>query len=307
MGLFGAGYFGNFHIDNLLKTNFDLVGFYDTNIERAEFIQNKYKIPSFTDPDKLISEVDAIDIATPTVHHFNLIKSAITAGKHVFVEKPITANSEQATEIIDILDNNLTKLQVGHIERYNPAVRALNIKNEKIINLELNRYSQYNIRGTDVSVVFDLMIHDIDLLLHLKKEKIIDLQSTGFSKFGKNIEFARASFLYEDGTMATLNSSIIHPYNERKMKIWTKNDLFEIDLNNRIYDRYNYLNKIDEKFRILNDKESISFVTNNAILEELNEFYDSIKFNRNPRVSANDGFKSVKLAEEILHNINTRL
>ncbi|MEZ4906125.1 MAG: Gfo/Idh/MocA family oxidoreductase [Saprospiraceae bacterium] len=306
IGVFGAGYFGNFHINNLLKTKFELVGFYDINKQRSDFIEKTYKIKSFTTPIELLSHVDAIDITTPTSFHFDLIKSALVLGKHVFVEKPMTSNSKEAEEILNLLDKNHLKLQIGHIERYNPVIRQLELnylKANPIINIEMIRYSKYNPRGTDVPVVFDLMIHDIDLLHYLKSDEIGNIQASGIKKFGNNIEFAEANIYYKNGSMASLKSSIIHPYNERKIKIWTQSDFFEIDLNNKIYEKYNYLKEIDKNMEIINDKESKTFVNNNAILDELIEFYNSIEQDIPTSVNAYDGYKAIKLAEEILGEI----
>ena len=230
IGLFGTGYFGNFHLNNLLNTPFKVIGFFDADENRASEISDKYNVKSYTDPTKLMIDCDAIDITTPTSSHFQLIKKALSLGKHVFVEKPMTVDTAQAEEILKLVKKSNLKLQVGHIERYNPVTQDLGLENDKIIHMEANRLSTYNPRGTDVSVIFDLMIHDIDIVLHFIKDEIDSINASGINKYGNNLEFATANILFKNGTTASLTSSIIHPYLERTMKIWTDKRYIELDL-----------------------------------------------------------------------------
>lgn len=303
IGLFGVGYFGNFHLNNLLKTRFNVIGFYDSDNHRSDIISEKFGIEKYDDPEKLIEDSDAIDITTPTTYHYSLIKNAIRRGKHVFVEKPMTFNSEEALEIKNLVEKSKTILQVGHIERYNPVIENLDLSGHDIINLEVNRFSTYNPRGTDVSVVFDLMIHDIDLVLYLMGNKITNIDACGYKKFGSVLEFASASIKFVNGSKATLNASIIHPYLERKMKLWTKEKYFELDLGKKHKDIYSYKVNPDNNMNILSGKETQEFATTNSILDELNEFYECISNNTLPRVTVEDGFNSIGLAEKILEKI----
>ncbi len=230
IGLFGAGYFGNFHLNNLLKTPFKVVGFFDADKKRAAEIEKTYGVKSYSDPTLLMLDCDAIDITTPTSSHFQLMKKALSLGKHVFVEKPMTVDVAEAKEIMEIINKTNLKLQVGHIERYNPATQDLGLEDDKVIHIEANRLSTYNPRGTDVSVIFDLMIHDIDLVLHFIRDEIKTINASGLKKYGNNLEFAFANILFANGATAALTSSIIHPYMERKMKIWTEKRYIELDL-----------------------------------------------------------------------------
>lgn len=303
IGLFGVGYFGNFHLSNLLKTGFNVIGFYDPDNLRSDLISEKFGIEKYEDPEKLIEDSDAIDITTPTTYHYALIKKAIDLEKHVFVEKPMTLNSDEALKIKNLVEKSKTILQVGHIERYNPVIENLDLFGSEIVNLEVNRFSTYNPRGTDVSVVFDLMIHDIDLVLYLMGNKIKNIDACGYKKFGSALEFASASLLFENGSKATMNASIIHPYLERKMKLWTKEKYYELDLGKKHKDIYSYKVNPDNNMDILSGKETQEFATSNSILDELNEFYECIADNTLPRVTVEDGYNSVRLAEKILDKI----
>ncbi len=305
IGLIGLGYFGSFHLNNILNTKFNLTGFYDSDEQKALEIEKKTGIKKYNDPETLINEVDAIDITTPTVYHYDLIKKAILAGKHVFVEKPMTSNSDQALDILRLLKKANIKLQVGHIERFNPAVDIEELKKENIIKIEANRLSTYNPRGTDVSVIFDLMIHDIDLILAIMGEKIKSIEASGLIKYGKNLEFGNASLIFEQGNMAVLNSSIIHPYMERKLKIWTVRGYYELDLAKKEINKYFYSLKPDKENNIFAENIFEKKDANNSILDELNEFYYSIIENKPTKVNALDGYRAVKLAEDILNKIKT--
>ena len=306
IGLFGTGYFGNFHLNNLLNTPFKLIGFFDADENRAREISNKYNVKSYPDPTKLMIECDAIDITTPTSSHFQLIKKALSLGKHVFVEKPMTVDTSQAEEILNVLENTNLKLQVGHIERYNPVTQDLGLENDKIIHVEANRLSTYNPRGTDVSVIFDLMIHDIDLVLHFIKDDIESINASGINKYGNNLEFATANILFKNGTTASLTSSIIHPYLERTMKIWTDKKYIELDLATKKIKTIEYLDKAQKDNQIIKNEIILKKDTNNSIFDELNGFYYSIANNTETRVNVKDGFDTVKLAEDILKTINIR-
>lgn len=306
IGLFGVGYFGNFHLNNLLKTRFNVIGFYDSDNQRSDMISEKFGIEKYYHPEKLIEDCDAIDITTPTTYHYSFLKKAIELKKHIFVEKPMTYDSEEALEIKKMVESSKTILQVGHIERYNPVIENLNLYGSEIVNMETNRFSTYNPRGTDVSVVFDLMIHDIDLVLHLMGNNIKNIDACGYSKFGPTLEFASASLLFENGSRATLNASIIHPYLERKMKLWTREKYYELDLGKKHKDIYSYKVNPDINMNILSGKESQEFATTNSILDELNEFYECIANNTLPRVTATDGYNSIRLAEMILDKIKMK-
>jgi len=307
IGLFGAGYFGNFHLNNLLKTPFEVIGFFDADKKRAEEIEKTYNVKSYSDPTKLMLDCDAIDITTPTSSHFQLIKKALSLGKHVFVEKPMTFDTKQAKEIIEIISNTSLKLQVGHIERFNPVITDLEFKNEKIVHIEANRLSTYNPRGTDVSVVFDLMIHDLDLVLYLAKDEAESIVASGLKKYGNNLEFTSANIRFKNGITASLNASIIHPYMERKLKIWTDKRFIELDLAEKTLNFFEYLDLPEKDNNIIKNSSSVKKDSNNSILDELNEFYISIAENTKTKVSEKDGFYAVKLAEDILKSIQSEM
>lgn len=303
VGLVGAGYFGNFHLKNLLLTPFEVIGFHDTDKSKAEEIFVKYNIKYFDDFAEMIEKIDALVITSMTTSHFEYIKEAIKYGKNVFVEKPMTTNSNEAEEIYDLMEESKLKLQVGHIERFNPVIQNLNLSGKKIINMEMNRYATFNPRGTDVSVIFDLMIHDIDLMLYLKREEIVGIEACGLEKYGNNLEYASACITYADGSKVTLNASIIHPYNERKIKIWTESNYFELDLNAKRSFKISYLNQVGENNNIIESQEDIQYEANNAILEELTHFHDCIHNDTPVDVNHLDGYNAIIIAEQILNKI----
>lgn len=301
IGLIGLGYFGNFHLNNLLKTEFEFVGFYDSDHKKAQQLASKHGIKNYNNLIDLIEDVDAIDITTPTKFHFDIIKMALSNNKHIFVEKPLVSTSNESEEILRLIGNRDIVFQVGHIERYNPAFDQDFFKNHKIIKIEANRYSTYNPRGTDVSVIFDLMIHDIDLILAFLKTDISSIKATSITKFGKNAEYASATIAFENKAIVTLNSSILHPYTERLMKIWTDKGYFEIDLGKKTFHKYFYAANPYDHNQIFDLIEKEEKEQNNQILDELNDFYHSIVTNSKPIVGLTQGHNAILLAEQILN------
>jgi len=299
IGLAGLGYFGNFHLNNLLETPFIVKGIYDVDPARARYMGEKYGVTVYDDLDKLINEVDALDITAPTIYHFELIKKAVEKGRHVFVEKPMTSTLKEAEEIVALVKHKGVKLQVGHIERFNPVIAVLEGLEDEIIKIEANRMSIYNPRGTDVSVVFDLMIHDIDLVLNMVNAGIKDIRALGFDKYSDNPDFATAWVQFDNGVSAHLNASILHPFTERTMKIWTKTKYIELDLAAKDAMIYEYMENPDENNDIFGNKKNIKKAASNSILDELNQFYLSIAENTKPVVDVEAGYKAIELAEKI--------
>jgi len=299
IALAGLGYFGNFHLINLLNTPFTVVGIYDVDLERAKQMGQKYGVKVYDGLDNLIDDTDALDITAPTVFHFELIKKALEKGKHVFVEKPMTSTLAEAEEILALTKEKGLMLQVGHIERFNPVMSVLEGLGEEIIKIEANRMSIYNPRGTDVSVVFDLMIHDIDLVLSMVDDRIKDIRARGFRKYSDNLDYATAHIEFENGVAAQLNASILHPRTERTLNIWTKNYYIELDLAGKEAGIYKYLERPQSGNDIFEYKKNIKKGASNSILDELNQFYLSISGNKKPVVDVEAGYKAVMLAEKI--------
>lgn len=305
LGLIGVGYFGNFHLLNIFNTPFQLVGIYDSDAKKSNDIGKKYNIQNYNDSDKLINDCDAVVIAAPTINHYQLIKNSISSGKHVFVEKPMCANRAEAEQIKILVGQSKIILQVGHIERFNPVFSELHLEKSDILNLEMNRFATYNPRGTDVSVIFDLMIHDIDLVLNLMGNDINEIFACGQSKLSNKFEFATATLRFKNGSCATMNSSIIHPYPQRLMKIWTENQYIELDLGKKSTKIYTYAKSPDSNFNIFGEIEEKNYPTSNSILEELNSFHNSIISGTESKVTVQNGYEAIKIAEIISNKIIT--
>ena len=180
VGVLGAGHLGKFHLNNWLEIDgVILIGFYDPNEENAQAIIDKYKLPRFDTAQALIAACDAVDIVAPTTAHFDLCQMAITQGKHVFVEKPLANTMEEARQIVKLAEEANIKFQVGHVERFNPAFLALKNYSLEPMFIEVHRLAQFNPRGTDVSVILDLMIHDIDIILSLVNSNVKFISANG--------------------------------------------------------------------------------------------------------------------------------
>lgn len=303
LGLIGVGYFGKFHLLNIFNTPFHFVGIHDADLIKSDEIAKKYNIKNYINSDQLIKDCDALVVAAPTINHYQLLINSISSGKHVFVEKPMCANLAEAEQIKNLAEKSKIILQVGHIERFNPVFSELQLKKTEIINLEMNRFASYNPRGTDVSVIFDLMIHDIDLALNLIGNDINEIFACGQSKLSNKFDFASATLRFNNGNCATMNSSIIHPYPQRLMKIWTEKQYIELDLGKKSKKIYTYAKSPDSNFNIFEEIEEKTYPTSNSILDELNSFYDSIISGTGSKVTVQHGYEAIKIADIISNKI----
>ena len=310
IAVIGAGHLGEFHI-KLLKSSklFNLIGFFDPNKSRVKEIIDKYNI-NFFEIDKITSLVDAVIISTPTSFHYETAVKFLNNKKHVFVEKPITSTIEQANKLIEIKKNNKLIGQVGHVERFNSAF--LNIKNAlNPMFIESHRLSSYPSRGTDVSVVLDLMIHDIDIVLSLVDSKITKISANGTKIISSSPDIANARIEFENGCVANLTSSRLSLKKMRKMRVFQTDSYISLDFDSgsseiiKIKD-FDGKNKyamtihdsegVEKEIQIENIKnEKI-----NSIEEEHKNFYYSIINKEDPIVSFEKGRNALKLAIEIL-------
>lgn len=310
IAVIGAGHLGEFHI-KLLKSSklFNLIGFFDPNKSRVKEIIDKYNI-NFFEIDKITSLVDAVIISTPTSFHYETAVKFLNNKKHVFVEKPITSTIEQANKLIEIKKNNKLIGQVGHVERFNSAF--LNIKNAlNPMFIESHRLSSYPSRGTDVSVVLDLMIHDIDIVLSLVDSKITKISANGTKIISSSPDIANARIEFENGCVANLTSSRLSLKKMRKMRVFQTDSYISLDFDSgsseviKIKD-FDGKNKyamtihdsegVEKEIQIENVKnEKI-----NSIEEEHKNFYYSIINKEDPIVSFEKGRNALKLAIEIL-------
>ena len=310
IAVIGAGHLGEFHI-KLLKSSklFNLIGFFDLNKSRVKEIIDKYNI-NFFEIDKISSLVDAVIISTPTSFHYETAVKFLNNKKHVFVEKPITSSIEQANKLIEIKKNNKLIGQVGHVERFNSAF--LNIKNAlNPMFIESHRLSSYPSRGTDVSVVLDLMIHDIDIVLSLVDSKITKISANGTKIISSSPDIANARIEFENGCVANLTSSRLSLKKMRKMRIFQTDSYISLDFDSgssEIIKIKNFDGK-NKYAMTIHDSEGvekeiqIENVKNqkiNSIEEEHKNFYYSIINKEDPIVSFEKGRNALKLAIEIL-------
>ncbi|MBC8342648.1 MAG: Gfo/Idh/MocA family oxidoreductase [Bacteroidetes bacterium] len=322
IGVLGAGHLGKIHIRQIKEIpDFKLIGFYDPDPVKAAEASDEFNIKSTTDIDHLIDEADVVDIVTPTISHYECALQAMEKNKHIFIEKPLTYTLEQANQLVKRVKETGIKAQVGHVERFNPAFLAAKELNLKPLFIESSRIAQYKPRGTDVSVVLDLMIHDLDIILNLIPSEILHISASGVPIISDSPDIANARIEFENGYVANLTSSRASLKNERKMRIFQKNAYITINFLDKKVDVYNIHDIKGEQenpFSIIVDpgngklKKEITFNSLkvpeiNAIRHELTLFSKSIQQNTEPEVTIEDGFRSLKLAYQILDKIEEGL
>ena len=319
IGVLGAGHIGKIHIQLLLelKEQFDLVGFFDCDIENSKFVEEKYGIKSFNSKEELIQEVDCVDIVTPTLNHFESASYCLKKSKHVFIEKPLTHTVEEAKQLLSLAAEANVKVQVGHVERFNPALKACVPYLNKPLFIEIHRLAQYNPRGTDVSVVLDLMIHDIDVILSIVKSGVKRISASGVSVVSETPDITSARIEFDNGCVANLTASRISMKNMRKSRFFQKDMYISVDFLEKSADvvRMEELQGEPDELDVVIDlgegkkSKKIFFdqptiENTNAIQEELKTFYDSIKNDTNPIVSISDGYNALDIAQKIIDKIN---
>jgi predicted dehydrogenase len=314
IGIFGVGHLGKFHISNWQTiANVSIVGFYDPNDTNAEEAIKKFGLKRFDDMYSLLDAVDAVDIITPTQFHFPVCEAALRKSKHVFVEKPLANNMDEARQLIKLVEEAKVKFQVGHVERFNPAFQALKNKELNPMFIEVHRLAQFNPRGTEVSVILDLMIHDIDIILHLVKSPVKQISASGVAVMTDTPDIANVRIEFYNGCVANLTSSRISMKKMRKIRLFQKDAYIGID----------FLEKKTEiiKLKTEEDEDLFSFdietpnglktiaVENpevgeqNAIKAELTAFRDAIINDTPTVVSEHDGFMAMEVAHQILEKI----
>lgn len=316
VGLVGAGHLGKIHLKLLNQSEkYDLVGFHDKDIENAKKLEADLGYKFYENLDELLDKIEILDIVTPTFHHYNYAKIAVEKGLNFFIEKPVTQTLEQAEHIIQLCNSKGIRAQVGHVERYNPAFIATKdyIKDPKFI--EIHRLAEFNPRGTDVSVVLDLMIHDLDILLSLIKSPITNIQASGVCIVSKSPDIANARIEFENGCVANLTTSRISMKAMRKSRFFQKDAYISVDFlekkaevirmkpapdNPSDFDMI-IQNAEGEKNQIIFEYPNIQ--PNNAILDELESFATSIVENQPIEVSLEDGTEALKVALKIMNLI----
>ena len=315
VGVFGTGHLGKFHLNNWkLIREAEVVGFYDPNDQTAAEVVEKYHIPRFTDPADLLDHCDAADIIAPTTAHFALCELAIKKGKHVFVEKPLANDMEEARTLMKLVKESNVKMQVGHVERFNPAFLALEGIPLQPMFIEVHRLAEFNPRGTEVSVILDLMIHDIDIILHIVRSEVKNIYSSGVAVMTDTPDIANVRIEFNNGCVANLTSSRISMKKMRKMRIFQKDAYIGVDFLNKkseiisLGHQDSSGNGFSFDIETMNGKKSI-LVRNpevpdiNAIQLELAKFAESILQNKATLVSELDGFRAMDIAHQILQKI----
>ncbi len=314
-GVLGAGHLGKIHLKLLKQSEqFELAGFYDPDDANANSVEKEFGYRRFQDLEALIDEVDVVDIVTPTLNHFDCARMAIERGKHIFIEKPITKTVEEAEKIRDLVKKHGVKGQVGHVERFNPAFLAVKDKIHNPMFIETHRLAEFNPRGTDVPVVLDLMIHDLDIILSVVNSPVKEVRSSGVSVISDTPDIANARIVFENGCVANLTSSRISLKNMRKSRFFQKDAYISVDFlekKNEVVRMKDAPENPDEFAMILQNAEGIKkqiyfenpeVVQNNAILDELDSFAQAIEEDSTPIVSLRQGTEALKLAYQIIAN-----
>lgn len=316
-GLVGAGHLGKIHLKLLQQSKkYDLVGFYDADVENGKKLEAELGYQYFQNFDDLLSQIEMLDIVTPTLYHYDYAMKAIDKRIHFFIEKPITQTLEQAEEILYRCREFGIKAQVGHVERYNPAFIATKSYIQDPMFIEIHRLAEFNPRGTDVSVVLDLMIHDLDILLSMVKSKVKQIHANGVSVVSKTPDICNARIEFENGCVANLTTSRISMKSMRKSRFFQKDAYISVDFLEkkaeviRMKDAPETPSDFDmiitnaegEKNQIIFEYPNIQ--PNNAILDELESFADAILQDKNVEVSLEDGTEALKIALEIVRLIS---
>jgi len=317
IGVLGAGHLGKIHI-RLIKeiADFQLIGFYDPNDDNAKQAIEQFGVKRFTDLDELIDAVDAVDIVTPTLSHFMCAEKTVRKSKHLFIEKPVTNTVDEANKLVDLINEANVKAQVGHVERYNPAFTAANPFLNEPRFIETHRLAEFNPRGTDVSVVLDLMIHDIDIVLSVVKSNVRRISASGVAVLSETPDIANARIEFDNGCVANLTASRISLKNMRKSRFFQKDAYISIDFLDKTAEVVQMQNAPENpgpfdliietgegqpKKQILFNKPSVA--ANNAIKDELSSFAKAILNNTTTDVTIEDGRYALDIAYQIVDKL----
>lgn len=296
-GVVGVGHLGAFHTKVYSRLDsIKLIGVCDCNLERSIEIGKKYHTASFADYEELFDKVDAVSIAVPTSLHYNIAKDFLSHGIHVLIEKPITKTLSEADELIELARDNKLILQVGHIERFNSAVLAIEPYLQKPKFIECQRLGPFHKRVKDVGVVLDLMIHDIDIVLGLMEQDVVKIEAVGLSTVSDYEDVANVRLTFEDGTIADITASRITKDIVRKMRIFQEDSYISLD----------YVNQDTAIFKKTGDKiikEKIRVVKKEPLKKELKSFIECVRTGKKPVVSGVEGRRALQVALEIIAKI----
>ncbi|HEY3875433.1 MAG TPA: Gfo/Idh/MocA family oxidoreductase [Candidatus Kapabacteria bacterium] len=325
IGIAGVGHLGRIHAKLWKEVDgVAVAGLFDGNPAVASAVSNETGIPDFADYPSLLDRVDALSIVTSTPSHYEIAKQAIQMGKHVLIEKPITTTTEQARELIDLAKQKQVKIQVGHIERFNPALLAAESYLDDPRFFESHRMAQFQPRGTDVAVVLDLMIHDIDVILSLVKSPVKSIDASGVAVVSEELDIANARIKFKNGAVANVTASRISQTPMRKLRIFAKEAYLSIDFGMKSVEvfrlestegtaagthagltmKLGQIEKGNVPRNIVYDKPAVPDL--NPLKHELELFRDAIQFDERPVVSGEDGLDALNVAEWILREIKEK-
>ncbi len=321
VGVIGVGHLGSLHVKMYRQIETaNLVGVYDADVKKAEQVAAEHRIKAFASLDDLIAATDAVSVVTSTPSHCDVAKQALERGVHTFIEKPITETIDQARILVDLAESKKLKVQVGHIERFNPAILALDSYQIRPLFIESHRLAQFNPRGSDVAVVLDLMIHDIDLILSLVKSPVERIDANGVAVVSESADIANARIQFRNGCVANVTASRISQQKMRKMRLFQQDAYISIDFAQGLAEVFRLvdegdanvtptmlLGKIDQGKRkrdIVYEQPEVKEV--NALKYELELFLRSILENTEPPVNGRDGMQALEVAREILERIETQ-
>jgi predicted dehydrogenase len=322
VGVVGTGHLGKLHTKMFKSiestgSGCNLIGVYDSNPDQSKAVADEFSVQNYISLDELLSKVDAVSIAATTTAHFELAKKCLENGIHIFIEKPITTTIKEAEELVELSEKKNLNLQVGHIERFNPALVAM----EKYIDdpkfIQTDRLAQFNPRGTDVAVVLDLMIHDIDIILSLVKSDVVEIQANGVAVVSDHLDIANARLQFENGAVANVTASRISQKKMRKMRIFQKDTYVALDFVTGVSEAYRLLTPNSEvlpsqisfgeigvgekrKMLVYEQPEQKEI---NALQYELQLFVNSVINKIKPVVSGIDGLRALKVAQLIIQKI----
>jgi len=293
IGLIGCGYLGKIHAKCIKEVkNLELVGVYDISKEAAEETAKQFDTVAYSNLQELIVHCDVVDIVSATITHFELAQIAIKAGKHCFIEKPLTATVDEAEKLINLAKKHDVMIQVGHVERYNPSFIAALPHISNPLFIETHRLCKFNLRGTDVSVVHDLMIHDIDLVLSLMQSEVIATHAVGYKFLTDSLDIASAQLHFVNGGVANLNVSRVSSQPVRKMCIYQPKNYITVNFQEKKVEK----NEFDNTQTIIT---AIPIMEHNAIVEELSDFIHTIQHKRVPKVTVSDGLNALRIADKV--------
>jgi len=308
VGVVGVGYLGQHHARIYSElAGAELVGVVDTDTARAGEIAKRHKTEAYASYEELIGKVDAVSIVAPTVAHRDIASAFLRAGVDVMLEKPMTVTLEEADELVELADEKSLVLQIGHLERFNSAVRKMVEMTTKPMFIECNRLSPFPDRSTDVDVVLDLMIHDIDIILSLVRSPVKNIHAVGIAVISKNVDIANARMEFESGCVANVTSSRISIKKERKIRLFQPDTYISLDYQNQeIYAYHRVPNKKDPEGKpdIVGGKVKVK--KEEPLKAELEAFLESVATRQRPLVSGYEGREALRVAMQVQSEIRSR-